>query len=105
MSYYNRYKDFQQNESLPIIPYVEIDDKDSDFTIKWEEGSRLDKISQDYYGHPYGSIMIELKNSSKGFDQFEWAIGEQIIIPFPWEDTIQQYREKVQQIKNLETIE
>jgi hypothetical protein len=52
--YFNRYYNFLINGNQTVVPFVKIEAKSSDKRYFYKTGmSRLDKISQEYYGSPY----------------------------------------------------
>jgi hypothetical protein len=53
LQYWNRYTDFLINGEQTVVPYVELPSKSSDKNYIYIVGqSRLDKISQQFYGTP-----------------------------------------------------
>jgi hypothetical protein len=57
---YNRYNEFLLNGEQSIVPYISISSKSSDKRLIYKIGqSRLDKISQQYYGTPtFGWLIL-----------------------------------------------
>jgi hypothetical protein len=54
LQYYNRYSEFLINGQQTVVPFVQIPQKTTDKTYIYKVGrSRLDKISQEYYGTPF----------------------------------------------------
>ncbi len=100
--YTNRYNIIDQPNNIPkIIPYLKIKDKSTDKIIIWNKDKRLDRISFDYYGSPYYDWLIMQKNADKGMDEFEWNNGDTIIIPYPLEASIDQYRQAFEEYERL----
>ena len=53
-SYWNRYSDFLINGEQTVVPFAPLPSKSSDKNYIYKVGqSRLDKISQQFYGTPY----------------------------------------------------
>lgn len=96
MQYYNRYRKFTFNgEVIPILPFIVLPIKTSDKSKIWNINDRLDKISYEYYGHPYGGWLIMLVNSEYGSDEFDIPENSLIRIPFPYRESLQQYIEQI----------
>jgi hypothetical protein len=90
--YYNRYVDFEVNGGQTIVPFVPLRPKNSDQRYIYRVGrSRMDKISQEYYGTPFFGWLILQSNPQ--FGGLEWSIpdGTTINVPFPLVATLQDY--------------
>ena len=82
--YYNRYQNFFINGKQTVVPYVGLPSKTTDQKYIYRQAiSRLDKISQEYYGTPYFGWLILQANPQ--FGGLEWNIynGAILTIPFP----------------------
>jgi hypothetical protein len=91
--YYNRYNDFVINGEQTVVPYVTLPSKSTDKRYIYKIGqSRMDKISQQYYGTPYFGWLILLANPNSG--GLEWNINDGTIltIPFPLVASLQDYK-------------
>jgi hypothetical protein len=91
--YYNRYLNFLINGRQTVVPYVNLQSKTSDQRYIYKKNvSRLDKISQEYYGTPYFGWLILQGNPQ--FGGLEWNIydGAIITIPFPLLGSLQDYK-------------
>ena len=91
--YYNRYNDFVINGEQTVVPYVNLPYKNTDKNYIYKIGqSRLDKVSQQYYGTPYFGWLILLANPISG--GLEWNINDGTIltIPFPLVASLQDYK-------------
>jgi hypothetical protein len=91
--YYNRYNDFVINGEQTVVPYVQLPAKSTDKRYIYKIGqSRLDKVSQQYYGTPYFGWLIMLANPI--FGGLEWNINDGAIltIPFPLIASLQDYK-------------
>jgi hypothetical protein len=90
--YYNRYTNFLINGQQTVVPYVNIPEKTSDKRYIYKNGiSRLDKVSQEYYGTPLFGWLILAANPIYG--GIEWNIPDNSIlrIPFPLVSSVQDY--------------
>ena len=91
--YYNRYGNFIINGEQTVVPYVKLSNKNSDKRYIYKVGqSRLDKVSQQYYGTPYFGWLILQSNPKYG--GLEWTINDGAIltIPFPLVASLQDYK-------------
>jgi hypothetical protein len=91
--YYNRYSDFIINGEQTVVPYVPLPIKSTDKRYIYKVSqSRLDKISQQYYGSPYFGWLIMAANPI--FGGLEWNImdGSILTIPFPLVASLQDYK-------------
>lgn len=92
VEYFDRYNQFRVNNKVNPIPGIKLSPKNSDKQTVYRKGvSRLDRISNEYYGTPFYGWLILLANPQ--FGGLEWDIPDnQIIrIPFPFRDSIEQY--------------
>lgn len=95
--YYDRYQRFKENGSVRPIPGIIINATGEDKSVVYKLGhTRLDKLSQEYYGNPYHGWLIMIANPK--FGGLEWDIpnGEVIRIPFPFKDAIDRYNKEVE---------
>jgi len=91
--YYNRYNQFLLNGQQTVVSYVNLPSKASDKKYIYREGmSRLDKISQQYYGTPFFGWLIQQANPR--YTGLEAAIpdGAVLTIPFPLLTSLQDYK-------------
>ena len=91
--YYNRYQDFLINGQQTVVPYLVLPPKSSDKRFIYKVGqSRLDKISQQYYGSPLFGWLIQQSNPQ--YSGFEFVIpdGAVLTIPFPLITSLQDYK-------------
>ena len=66
--YYNRYTPFQNNGQTSVVPYIPLTTKPSDKIYVYKVGrSRLDKVSQEYYGTPFLNIPYPLITSLQDY--------------------------------------
>ena len=93
---YDRYSKFRLNGLIKIVPNLEIVKKSSDFYETYELGkSRLDLISNKYYGDPNYDWLIMMANPEYGSMEYELPDGCLIRIPYPLDKTIELYNNKV----------
>ena len=72
MGYYNRYSEFIENGDFIIVPTIVLDENTSDKEVLYKVGrSRMDKISQQFYGVPYYGWLIMLANPSYGGQEWK----------------------------------
>ena len=91
--YYNRYSMFLENGQQSVVPYISLPAKPSDKQYIFRFGqSRLDKVSQQYYGTPFFGWLILQANP--GFTGLESNIpdGAVLTIPFPLLTSLQDYK-------------
>lgn len=96
MEYYNRYNQFLLNGEQTVVPGLVLPRKTTDIKYIYKAGiSRLDKISQEYYGSPFFGWLIQQANPEYG--GLEWGIPDNsiIIIPFPLIASLQDYNNAV----------
>ena len=60
--YYNRYNNFIVNGQQTVVPYIGLPSKSTDkrYIFKVAQ-SRLDKVSQQFYGSPFLEILLMVK--------------------------------------------
>ena len=91
--YYNRYSNFLLNGSQTVVPYVSLPTKTTDKKYIYKIGqSRLDKISQQYYGVPYFGWLILVANPMYGGQEWNINDGDILLIPFPLVSSLQDYK-------------
>lgn len=98
LGYYNRYNLFYINGEQTVVPYVPLPTKPSDKVAVYKVGvSRMDKISQEYYGTPFFGWLILQANPQYG--GLEWNIPNNSIltIPYPLVSSLQDYKNGVDQ--------
>jgi len=93
---YNRYKDFVINGEQTIVPYITLPSKSTDKKYIYKIGmSRMDKVSQQYYGSPLFGWLIMQANPQ--FSGNEWSIpdGSILTIPYPLVASLQDYKNQL----------
>ena len=91
--FYNRYVNFLVDGEPKIVPYINLQTKPTDKKYIYKVGqSRLDKISEQYYGTPFFGWLILQANPN--FGSTEWNIPDSSIltIPFPLVQSLQDYK-------------
>lgn len=81
---YNRYSILKNGDgSTDLMPFVNLPINQSDKYETWNtEFSRLDKLSQKYYGNPFYDFLILYANNIY-VSEFDIPDGALIRIPFP----------------------
>jgi hypothetical protein len=94
--YYNRYNQFLVNGQQTIVPFVSLAPKPSDKVYIYKVGrSRLDKVSQEYYGTPFFSWLILQANPQYGGLENNIYDGAILSVPFPLITSLQDYKSAV----------
>lgn len=91
--YYNRYQNFLINGQQIVVPGIVLPSKSTDQRYVYKVGiTRLDKLSQEYYGTPYFGWLILQGNPQ--FGGLEWNIydGAIIRIPYSLVGSLQDYK-------------
>jgi len=91
--YYNRYDTFLINGQQTVVPFVNIPSKPSDKRYIYKVGqSRMDKLSQQFYGTPYFGWLIMMSNPQFGGMESNIPDGSILTIPFPLLTSLQDYK-------------
>ena len=94
--YFNRYRKLTTNDNVTSPPFIKLDEKDTDIMVIYRVNkTRLDKVSQEYYGVPYYSWLILLANPELGSLEFNIEENSEILIPYPLETTLKDYKEQI----------
>jgi hypothetical protein len=102
MSEFNRYSMFCENGMIKKIPFIGLPVKGTDKHILFKRGEmRLDKVSYDYYGSPDFAWLIMQANPEYGSIEYFIPDGVVLRIPYPLEDTLNQYVEGIKEYKKL----
>jgi hypothetical protein len=91
--YWNRYSQFLINGQQTVVPFVQLPNKTTDKTYIYKVGrSRLDKVSQDFYGTPYfGWLILQANSQFGGLENYIYD-GAILTIPFPLLPSLQDYK-------------
>ncbi len=101
-NYYDRYENFRDNNSIEQIPGIILTPESTDKQVVYKLGrTRLDIVSQEYYGNPYHGWLIMLANPQWGGIEFNIPDGEVIRVPFPFTNALERYILKVNRYKEL----
>ena len=93
---YSRYNRFLVNGKYEIVPSVEIYSKSSDFFEVYKGGAtRLDILSNKYYGDPNYDWLIMMANPEYGSMEFNIPDGAILRIPYPLNTTIDAYNSAI----------
>ena len=100
-TYYDRYKYFRSDGKITSTPFIYIDERTTDKFIVYKLAeTRLDKVSQTYYGEPYYNWLILNANPKYGGMEFNINDGDVIRVPFPFRDALQEFENKTQSYIN-----
>jgi len=97
---FDRYSKLRNDNSVEIVPFVEIPKLDSDYFIEYKKGvTRLDIVSNDYYGNPnYGWVILQA-NPEVGSLEFNIKDKTVLRIPFPLDAALSAYKEGIDKYK------
>lgn len=96
LQYYNRYNQFLQNGQQTVVPYVELPGKPSDKRYIFKRNlSRLDKVSQQFYGSPFFGWLILQANPQFTGLEFNIPDGAILTIPYPLLSSLQDYKSAI----------
>lgn len=94
--YYNRYVGFVLNGQQTVVPYIDLPPKSSDKKFIYKVGqSRLDKVSQQYYGTPFFGWLILQANPQYGGEEWSIPDGSILTIPYPLITSLQDYKSQL----------
>ena len=96
LQYYNRYSMFLNNGKQSVVPYINLPAKPSDKKYIYKKSmSRLDKVSQQYYGTPFFGWLILMANPKFGGQEWNIVDGSVLTIPFPLVTSLQDYKNQL----------
>jgi hypothetical protein len=94
---YNRYNDFLIDGQQTVVPYITLPTKSTDKKYIYKVGmTRLDKVSQQYYGSPTFGWLILMGNPQFGGQEWNISDGSILTIPFPLVASLQDYKNELQ---------
>lgn len=99
--HYDRYSGFRSDNGFKSIPFIKIPKLSTDKKKIMGKYTRLDKISNEYYGSPYFSWLILQANPEIASIEFDIKENTIIRLPFPLNSSIDGYIEKVKEHKRL----
>lgn len=95
--YFDRYQFFIEDGNFKIVPGIELPIKGTDKYLNYKKGqTRLDKVSQDFYGTPVFGWLILQANPQSGSIEFEIPDNFILRIPFPLTSSLQDYKRGVE---------
>lgn len=99
---YDRYSLLRKEGSdMEPSPYIKISESSSDKYENWHKGvSRMDKLSNKYYGNPHYDFFILLANP-KFLNEWEIPDYEVIRIPFSLDRVKSEYESKIERWMKL----
>lgn len=93
---YNRYSDFTVDGIIKNIPFIVLPSKNSDKEEIYNLGvTRLDILSYKYYKNENYGWLILLANPKLGSLEFNIPDNSTIIIPYPLETSLNDYKNEV----------
>lgn len=100
--YFDRYDKFKINGSVKTVPGIYLDPKPTDKTVVYNQGdTRLDRLSQEFYNNPFHGFLILAANPQYGGLEFYIPDGEIIRVPFPFQASIEEYNNKINEYRRL----
>jgi hypothetical protein len=100
---FDRYAQFRGEDGMTgLVPYIPIPAKPTDYYVQYSKGkTRLDVLSNDYYGDPnYGWLILQA-NPSAGSVEFRIKDGEVLRIPYPLDVTLVDYKTSISDYQKL----
>jgi hypothetical protein len=103
--YYDRYQNFRINNEVKVLPFIKINKRASDIIIGYRKNkTRLDIVSNTYYGTPYYGWLILSANPEYGGLEFDIPDNAEIRVPFPLISALQDYQQAVNNYDVLYSI-
>lgn len=94
--YYDRYQDFRFDNQVKVLPFIKIPERETDIKIQYKMNrTRLDIVSNTYYGTPYYGWLIMQANPQYGGLEFDIPDGAVLRIPFPLISALQDYQQTI----------
>ena len=93
--YYDRYDNFKIGDTMKTLPFLKIENRDTDVFIEYKNRTRLDIVSQTYYGAPYYGWLILQANPQFGGLEFNIPEGTTIRVPMPLISVLQSYQQQI----------
>jgi hypothetical protein len=104
--YYDRYQDFRINNQIKVLPFIKINSRSTDILIQYKSNrTRLDIVSNTYYGTPYYGWLIMQANPQYGGLEFDIPDGAILRIPYPLVSALQDYQQGVSNYNILYKID
>jgi hypothetical protein len=103
--YYDRYQDYRFNNQVKTVPFLKIPTRSTDIFINYKSNkTRLDIVSQTYYGVPYYGWLIMMANPQYGGLEFDIPNEAVLRIPFPLIPVLQELENSTQGYNTLYKI-
>jgi len=101
--YNNRYSFYKnENENHKFYPFIKLREKETDKLITYKRGqTRLDKVSQQFYGDPFHEWVIMQANPEFGGLEFNIPDNRIIRIPYPLTETLREFQRKLNRQKRI----
>jgi nucleoid-associated protein YgaU len=77
---------------VELLPFTKYQSQESDREIIWKTGNRLDLISYEYYQDTNYDWLILLANPDVPSLEFEIEEGTTLIIPYPLDQALDQFK-------------
>lgn len=99
---FDRYSKLRNDSEIEMVPFVEIPKLDTDYYVEYKRGStRLDIISNEFYGSPnYGWLILQA-NPEAGSMEFAIKDRTTLRVPFPLENALDAYKKGIDNYKKL----
>lgn len=95
---FDRYNTFLVNGEQTVVPYIKLPSKTSDRRYIYKvDQSRLDIISQQFYGSPTYGWLIMTANPKFGGNEWDIPDGAILTIPYPLISSLQDYKNELNQ--------
>ena len=93
---YNRYSNFILDGQQTVVPYITLPTNSTDKRYIYKVGqSRMDKVSQQYYGSATFGWLIMQGNPTYGGQEWNIPDGAILTIPFPLVASLQDYKNQL----------
>ena len=100
--YYDRNKNFVDENTTKMIPFIKLEELPTDKTFIYIVGkTRLDVLSEKFYNSPYYGWLIMLANPQFGGLEFLIPDNTLLRIPYPLESGLDRYITEVRRYKTL----
>lgn len=99
---YDRYSMFRHDGEIDVVPFGKIPPKSTDYFEVYEKGkTRLDILSFNYYKDSGYAWLILQANPQYGSMEYEIPDKSVLRIPFPLNQTIEDYEKSINDYNNL----
>ena len=102
MDSFDRYTSFRDEGKISIVPFIEIQKKNSDKYIRYNRRTtRLDKVSYEYYNNPDYAWLILQANPELGSIENFIPDNALVRIPYPLDETLNLYLNEIVKYNEL----